>query len=95
MTTHFIAPSAGVVLCFRRVIAIAATTVMLFIAAILLPAGSSSRGGVLSKATSTVAPSEAHAFIRFSPSAINRWLQFRSRRPLVQCSLENPCNEIA
>lgn len=76
-----------------RAISVVATSVLLFIAAAALPAASSPGGGMLSTAApldtaSRVAPSEAHAFIRFSPSGFNRWLQFQSRKQRPHCFLD-------
>lgn len=82
-------------ICKHKLIAVAVTCVVMFAAFASLPAPSSD-GGLLSSATSTVAPSNAEAFFRFAP--VNRWIQFRSRRPLQQtpsCFFDPTCGQIA
>lgn len=89
MSTYSIGAAAGrVPRILAHTIAIAATTAVLFIVAAALPGGTSG-GGVWSAATSSVVPSDAHAFLRL-PSGFSRWLEFQSRKQRPYC-IGDPC----
>lgn len=88
--TNLIAPSVGgLPRAVARMIAVVATTVLLFVVAAVLPAAGPTGAGVLSTATSAVAPSQAHAFFRV-PSGFTRWLEFQSRKQRPYC-FAGPC----
>lgn len=90
MSTHTIAPAAGVTSrLLARKIAILATSLVLFTVAAVLPGGNSTGGSMVSTATSAVAPTEAHAFLRV-PSGFTRWLEFQSRKQRPYC-FGGPC----